>query len=259
MSGIYIRIAVSSAPKGGHANGRMITDRTGADLLEHRVRVYQCDGDALLSVIRSDGELWPVRVNGLLVESPDRKPIVLHVGDEIEIDGRVTGPAWSSIPLPAALRGVWRYVIAELGPVDSPECAVAGLRHLLAGNVNTDAIQFIERALADLLGHGIHHQLAQVRAVQADPPPCVSEVRINKVGEETMAYIFGTHRDEGDRRRYLCFSASSDYHDTEPDEAGKLVYHRSDEGHLSRLADPVEVAGLVEANAEWLAGKDVAL
>lgn len=259
MSGIYIRIAVSSAPKGGHANGHMITDRTGADLLEHRVRVYQCDGDALLSVIRGEGELWLVRVNGSLVESPDRNPIKLHAGDDIEIDHDGPEARRTSVPVSAAWRGVWTYIIAEIGPVDSAECAVAGLRHLLAGNVNTDAIPFIERALAELLGRrGTDKQFAPIRALRAEPPPCVSEIRIiQRGGGDATAVVFGTHRDEQGRRRYLHFDVWPDY-ESEAADNGKLVFSRFGEGNRTRLVDPSEVAALVEANAEWLAGKDVA-
>jgi hypothetical protein len=256
MTGIYIRIEVE-APKHAHAPGMMIVDRSGAELLPHSVRVYQCDGDALLSVIRSerDTDTWQVRVNDEVVEHPDRKPLVLKVGDVITVDQDMT--AIRGFPLGSGSRGVWSYTIAEIGPIDSAECTIAGLRHLLARNVNTDAIPFIERALADLLGRGIHHQLAPIRALQAKPPPCVSEVQIRRRnGEETVAYIFGTYRSKEDCRRYLCFTASPDYHDTEPTEAGKLVYFRNGEADKARLVEPTGVAGLVEANAAWLAGGD---
>jgi hypothetical protein len=99
----------------------------------------------------------------------------------------------------------------------------------------------------------IADQLAPVRAIQACPPPHVHEVRITKCGDgDTIAYIFGTHRGPGERRRYLCFSASED-DDQEADEIGKLAYFRSGEDR-SRLVDSSDVTGLVGTNAEWLAG-----
>jgi hypothetical protein len=151
MPSIFIRIAVSSAPQGAHANSRMVTDRTGVDLLPHRVRVYQCDGDALLSVIRGEHEVWKVRVNFDPIDRYDGTPIVLRARNVIEIDH---GENRGSRHVDALWRGVWVYDLDEIGPVDSYACAVAGLRHLLDGNVNTDAIPFIERALAVLTRGG---------------------------------------------------------------------------------------------------------
>jgi hypothetical protein len=145
MPSIFIRILVSSAPSGGGATGRMVTDRAGVDLLPHRVRVYQCDGDALLSVVRGERETWKVRVNFVPIDRYDGTPIVLRARNVIEIDH---GDSRGSSQIEALWRGVWTYDIDEIGSVDSHACAVAGLRHLLAGNVNTDAVPFIERALS---------------------------------------------------------------------------------------------------------------
>lgn len=102
----------------------------------------------------------------------------------------------------------------------------------------------------------IDEQLEPLRAIAADPPACLSEVRIDEAGPEgeVTVYFLGTWRDDGERRRYVCVVAWPDDDDTHPDDVGKLVAIRSDSDRQPQLFDPTEIAGMLEANADWLMG-----
>lgn len=103
----------------------------------------------------------------------------------------------------------------------------------------------------------VEEQLVQVRELAASPPACVSEVKLVLGYEgETMAYFMGTWRAESGRRRYVCAVAWPDGPDECPNDVGKLVFYRSDQGHMPSMIDPGEVAARVEANADWLTGGD---
>ena len=128
---IFIRISVTSAPEGEDVRGFMVTGLV--ERLDGELEFYQNAGKARFMV-----GMWIdcVRVNGVEVDGED--PPDLAEGDELEISD--------------SGGGVWRYAIAEIGPLNSLAFAVATCRSLLAGNVPESEIPAIERGIAALTG-----------------------------------------------------------------------------------------------------------